>query len=189
MIEIDRSVFTDCSWTLFLVNESIFKNKWMATEAFWSPCSSPRALLHHLSEENEMAKLINATFVLVSVLLLLMDFCAFTHALTSTRLYVSCVVMPFYPSSTKLIESHAHVLHIHSPLVLHRFVISSFSCWENLVSLRKFDGLGNWGHLHWQECSNYLNLGSVLHEMAHAESFSCHKQHFSFAQLSFQAEV
>ncbi len=60
---------------------------------------------------------------------------------------------------------------------------------ENLISQRKSDVSGNWGHLNWQECSNCLNPGSVLREMAHVESFSCHQQHFSFAQLSFQAEV
>lgn len=57
------------------------------------------------------------------------------------------------------------------------FVISFSSCRETIASLSKCDVFGNWGHLNWQQCSNYLKFGSVLHETAHVESINCHKQH------------
>lgn len=86
------------------------------------------------------------------------------------------VVLYSYQLDSMLKESHSHVfqvsLHSSAAPVCHILFVPQ----KNLLYHQgNLTFLGNWGHLNWQECSNYLNLGSVLPEMAHAESFSCHK--------------
>lgn len=123
-------------------------------------------------------------FSLIEILFFLLLFLpAYTHALTHAQVHTHSAALCSYRRDNKLTGRHSPVLQIRSTPVPHQFVTSSLSCREILISARKFDVSGNWGHLNWQECSNYLNLGSIPCETAHVESFSFHQQHFSFAQL------
>lgn len=101
---------------------------------------------------------------------------AHTLAWTHTQVHTYPAVLRSNQRDNKLIESHYY----RSPPLQSRTSLSYPLCPEekNLILPRKFDGLGNWGHLNRQECSNYLNLGGVLRENG-----TCWKFQLSHATL------